>query len=230
VRILIVEDSVKLARLLGRALAEERFAADLIHTGEEGCWLAEETAYDAIVLDIGLGDIDGFEVCRRLRSAGRWTPILMLTARDAIEDRIQGLDAGADDYLIKPFAIGELVARLRALLRRGAPARPTLVTVGDLTLDPATGDVRRGAHAIELSAKEYSVLECFMRHQGQILSRQDVLDHVWDFAFEGDPHIVTVYVGSLRDKIDRPFGRASLETVRARGYRLRDDRPPTPTD
>jgi two-component system OmpR family response regulator len=228
--VLVVEDSVKLAELLRRGLQEEHFAVDVTHSGEEAVWLAGETDYDVIVLDIGLGAMDGFDVCRQVRAAERWSPILMLTARDAVEDRVRGLDCGADDYLVKPFALSELFARLRALLRRGRPSRPAVVAVGDLTLDPATGEVRRGDRPLALSGKEYAVLEYLMRHPGEVRSRSDVLQHVWDFAFDGDPHIVTVYIGYLREKIDRPFGRASLETVRARGYRLRDDRVPTTAD
>src|SRR5262245_9634223 len=191
--------------------------------------MATENDYDAIVLDVRLGGIDGFEVCRRLRSAGRWSPVLMLTARDAVEDRIRGLDVGADDYLTKPFAFSELLARLRALFRRGARPRPAILTVGDLVLDPAARAVQRGEQPISLTVKEFALLEYLMRHRDEVLSRTQLLEHAWDFAFDGDPHIVTVYVGYLRDKIDRPFGRASLETVRAGGYRLRDDRTAPPS-
>jgi two-component system OmpR family response regulator len=223
-RILVVEDAPKLASLLERGLAEEGYAVDLVTGGREALWLAGETAYDAIVLDIGLDDIDGFEVCAGLRAGDRWAPVLMLTARDALEDRIRGLDSGADDYLVKPFAFAELVARLRALFRRGPAARPVLLQVGDLHLDPATRTVRRDGRPVDLTAKEYALLEYFMRHQDEPLSRQQLIEHVWDFAFDGDPHVVSVYVGYLRDKIDRPFGRCSLETVRGMGYRIRDDR------
>ncbi len=223
-RVLIVEDAEKVARLLERGLVEEGFAVDVTGSGVDALWLARENDYDGIVLDIGLPDVDGFEVCQQLRAARRWSPVLMLTARDAVEDRVRGLDCGADDYLVKPFAFAELVARLRALVRRGVPERPTVLTVGDLSLDPAARTVARGTSAVNLSAKEFSLLEYFMRHPGEVLSRAQLIDHAWDFAFDGDPHIVTVYIGYLRDKIDRPFGRASLETVRAAGYRLRDDR------
>ena len=225
-RLLVVEDAVKVARLLERGLVEEGFAVDVVSSGAEAVWMATEHDYDAIVLDVRLGDIDGFEVCRRLRLAGRWSPVLLLTALDAVEDRVVGLDAGADDYLTKPFAFAELLARLRALFRRGAQPRPARLQVGDLTLDPAERAVRRGDEAIDLTPKEFALLEYFMRHQGEVISRTQLLEHAWDFAFEGDPHVVTVYIGYLRDKIDRPFGRVSLETVRAAGYRLRDDRLP----
>jgi len=220
VRLLVVEDAPKVAGLLERGLVEEGFAVDVVASGEEAVWMATENEYDAIVLDVRLDDLDGFEVCRRLRAARRWSPVLMLTARDAVEDRVLGLDAGADDYLTKPFAFSELLARLRALFRRGARPRPTLLTVGDLRLDPASRTVQRGDEQIPLTAKEFALLEYFMRHEGDVLSRQTLLEHAWDFAFEGDPHVVTVYVGYLRDKIDRPFGRSSLQTVRAAGYRL----------
>jgi two-component system OmpR family response regulator len=222
-RILVVEDATKVAGLLKRGLEEEGFAVDAVASGEEGVWMARENAYDAVVLDVMLGDTDGFDVCRRLRKEGRWVPVLMLTARDAVEDRVRGLDVGADDYLTKPFAFPELVARLRALLRRGRDPRPAILSVGDLTLDPATREVQRGARDISLTAKEFALLEFFMRRPREVLSRTQLIEHVWDFAFDGDHHVVNVYVGYLREKIDRPFGRASLETVRGAGYRLRDD-------
>jgi two-component system OmpR family response regulator len=223
-RILVVEDAPKLASLLKRGLEEEGYAVDLVAAGRDALWMATENVYDAVVLDIGLEDVDGFEVCAGLRARERWAPVLMLTARDAVEDRIRGLDAGADDYLVKPFAFAELLARLRALFRRGPAARPAVLAAGDLHLDPATRTVRRAGRAVELTAKEYALLEYFMRHQDQPLSRRELIEHVWDFAFDGDPHVVSVYVGYLRDKIDRPFGRRSLETIRGMGYRLRDDR------
>jgi two-component system OmpR family response regulator len=229
-RVLVVEDADKVADLLRRGLEEERFAVDVVSCGLDAVWMATENDYDAVVLDVRLGDIDGFEVCRRLRAAQRWAPVLMLTARDAIDDRVAGLDAGADDYLTKPFAFSELLARLRALFRRGAIPRPTHLTVGDLVLDPATRHVRRADRTIELTAKEFTLLEYLMRHDGEVVSRAQLMEHAWDFAFAGDPHVVTVYVGYLRDKIDRPFGRASLETVRSIGYRLRDDRVPLAAD
>jgi len=224
VRVLVVEDTAKVARLLERGLGEEGFAVDVVTSGTDAIWMIGENEYDAIVLDVRLGDIDGFEVCRRVRAAGCWSPVLMLTALDAIDDRVAGLDAGADDYLTKPFAFSELLARLRALFRRGARPRPTVLTVGDLLMDPAARTVTRGGCRVDLTAKEFAMLELFMRHPDEVVSRMQLLEHAWDFAFDGDPHVVTVYIGYLRDKIDRPFGRTSLETVRAAGYRLRDDR------
>jgi two-component system OmpR family response regulator len=223
VRILIVEDEPKLARLLHRGLGEEGHAADVAATGEEALWMAQAAPYDAIVLDVMLPGVDGFSVCRMLRERKVWTPVLMLTARDAVEARVEGLDTGADDYLLKPFAFAELLARLRALVRRGAVERPTQLEAGDLRLDPAARRVFRGATEIELSAKEFSLLEVFMRHAGETLSRVQLLDGAWDMAFESRSNVVDVYVRYLREKIDRPFGRASLETVRGVGYRLRAD-------
>jgi len=225
VRILVVEDSKKMADLIRRRLEEEGYAVDVAHDGAQGLWLGEENPYDAIVLDIALdgGPTDGFDVCRQLRAGSRWAPVLMLTARDAIEDRVRGLDVGADDYLTKPFSFDELLARVRALIRRGADRRPAVLVVGDLELDPARFHVRRGERAIELTAKEFALLEYFMRYPGQVLSRTQLLEHAWDFAYEGDSNVVDVHVGNLRTKIDRPFGRASLETLRGVGYRLRDE-------
>jgi two-component system OmpR family response regulator len=222
-RILIVEDAPKIARLIKRGLEEEGYAVDVVSNGEDAVWMGLESDYDAVVLDIVLGDLDGFEVCRQLREHSRWAPVLMLTGRDAVADRVHGLDAGADDYLTKPFAFPELVARLRALLRRPRGARPVVLQVGDLTLDPATREVRRAGTPVTLTAREFALLEYFMRHAGQVLGRRQLIEHVWDFSFDGDPHVLTVYIGYLRDKIDGPFGRASLETVRGIGYRLRDD-------
>jgi two-component system, OmpR family, response regulator len=223
VRVLIVEDEVKLAALLRRGLAEEAHAADIAGSGEDAVWMAQATEYDAIVLDLMLPGVDGIEVCRRLRANGVWAPVLMLTARDGVEDRVDGLDAGADDYLTKPFAFAELLARLRALARRGAAERPAELTVGDLRLDPATRQVRRGDAEIELSAKEFALLETFMRRPGRVLSRFELLEHAWDYEYENRSNVVDVYVRYLREKIDRPFGRSSLETVRGVGYRLRAD-------
>ena len=222
-RILVVEDELKMASLLQRGLVEEAHAADVARTGDDALWMARAVEYDAIVLDVMLPGLDGFEVCRRLREAGVWSPVLMLTARDAIGDRVAGLDAGADDYLPKPFAFAELLARLRALARRGAEERPAVVEVGDLRLDPATRQVWRGAAEIQLSAKEFALLETFMRRPGQVLSRYQLLEHAWDYAYENRSNVVDVYVRYLRDKIDRPFDRRSLETVRGSGYRLRKD-------
>ena len=210
-------------RLLRRGLTEEGHATDVAPTGDEALWRAQAIPYDAVVLDVMLPGVDGFEVCRRLRAAEVWSPVLMLTARDAVEDRVEGLDAGADDYLLKPFAFDELLARLRALARRGAVERPAVLEVGDLRLDPATRGVRRGEVDVDLSAKEYALLETFMRRPGQVLSRLDLLEHAWDYGYENRSNVVDVYVRYLRDKIDRPFGRASLETVRGAGYRLRAD-------
>jgi len=223
VRALIVEDELKMAALLRRGLVEESYAADVARTGEDALRMARSTAYDAIVLDVMLPGLDGFGVCRELRSSGVWTPILMLTARDDILDRVAGLDAGADDYLTKPFSFAELLARLRALARRAPAERPTVLVAGSLRLDPATRQVRRGDVAIELSAKEFALLETFMRRPGQVLSRQDLLEHTWDGANENRSNVVDVYVGYLRTKLDRPFGRRSIETVRRSGYRLRVD-------
>ncbi len=222
-RFLVVEDAVKMAGLLKRGLEEEGHAVDVARTGEAAVWMGDEEEYDAVVLDVTLGDIDGFEVCRRLRDRQRWVPVLMLTARDAVEDRVRGLDVGADDYLTKPFAFPELLARLRALLRRGSGTRPAVLRLGDLTLDPARHEVRRGDDDIALTPREFALLECFMRHPGEVLSRVRLLEHVWDFALDGEAHVVTVYVGYLREKIDIPFGRSSLRTVRGAGYQLRDD-------
>ena len=223
-RVLVVEDQTKMAGLLRRGLEEEGYAVDLARTGEEGVWAGTENPYDAIVLDVMLPDLDGFEVCRQLRSAGRWAPVLMLTARDGVGDRVAGLDAGADDYLTKPFSFSELFARLRALMRRGAGERPALLQSGDLALDPATKRVTRAAAPIDLTAKEFALLEYFMRHEGEVLTRTRILEHVWDFAYDGDSNVVDVYVRYLREKIDRPFGRDSIETVRGTGYRLREER------
>jgi two-component system, OmpR family, response regulator len=223
VRALIVEDELKMAALLRRGLVEEGYATDVARTGEDALRMARSTAYDAIVLDVMLPGLDGFGVCRELRSSGVWTPILMLTARDDVLDRVAGLDAGADDYLTKPFSFAELLARLRALARRTLAERPTVLVAGSLRLDPATQQVWRGDVAIELSAKEFALLETFMRRPGQVLSRQDLLEHTWDGANGNRSNVVDVYVGYLRTKLDRPFGRRSIETVRGSGYRLRVD-------
>jgi len=230
VRVLVVEDEVKMAGLLKRGLEEEGYAVDTAGDGREALWLATENPYDAIVLDVMLPDLDGFEVCRRLRDAGRWSPVLMLTARDAVPDRVEGLDAGADDYLTKPFSFAELLARVRALVRRGTPERPPALGAGNLTLDPATRRVARGDATIELTAKEFALLEFLMRHPGEVLSRTRLIEHVWDFAYEGDSNVVDVYVRYLREKVDRPFGTDSIETVRGAGYRLREEREDAPAD
>ncbi|CAN5756096.1 two-component system response regulator TcrA [soil metagenome] len=219
-RILVVEDEIKMARLLKRGLEEEGYAVDLATTGEEAVWLGAENSYDAVTLDLMLPDINGFEVCSKLRQKRQWAPVLMLTARDAVRDRVTGLDVGADDYLTKPFSFAEFMARVRALIRRGAMARPTLLTVGDLTLDPASHQVTRSGVSVHLTAKEFSLLEYFMRHPGEVLSRTRLIEHVWDFAYEGDSNVVDVYVRYLRGKVDRPFNRNSIVTVRGSGYRL----------
>jgi two-component system OmpR family response regulator len=220
-RVLVVEDELKMASLLRRGLIEEGYAVDVARTGNDALWMAQAAEYDAVVLDLMLPGIDGIEVCRRLRAEGVWTPVLMLTARDAVEDRVAGLDAGADDYLPKPFSFVELLARLRALVRRGAAERPAVLEVGDLRLDPATRQVWRGESEIQLSGKEFAILETFMRRPGQVLSRYQLLEHAWDYGYENRSNVVDVYVRYLRDKIDRPFGRDSIETVRGVGYRFR---------
>jgi two-component system, OmpR family, response regulator len=222
-RVLVVEDEMKMGGLLRRGLREDGHAADVARTGDDALWMAAATEYDAIVLDVMLPGRDGFQVCRELRDRGVWSPVLMLTARDAVADRVAGLNAGADDYLAKPFAFAELLARLRALVRRGAPERPSVLESGDLQLDPALRTVTRGDVAIPLSAKEFALLETFMRRPGQVLSRYQLLEHVWDFDYEQRSNVVDVYVRYLREKIDRPFGRDSIGTVRGVGYRFRGD-------
>jgi two-component system OmpR family response regulator len=222
-RVLIVEDEVKMASLIRRGLRREGISADVAIKGEDALWMAEATEYDAIVLDLMLPGIDGLEVCQRLRADGVWAPILMLTARDAVRDRVAGLDGGADDYVTKPFSYAELLARLRALVRRGPIERPTRVEVGDLRLDPATRQVWRGETEIELSAKEFAILEIFMRRPGEVLSRFQLLEHAWDYDYENRSNVVDSYVRFLRRKIDKPFGVSSIETVRGAGYRLRED-------
>jgi len=220
-RVLIVEDELRMASLIRRGLMSEGLAADVAVRGADALWMAEAHDYDAVLLDVMLPDVDGFEVCRRLRAAGVWAPVLMLTARDSVEDRVAGLDSGADDYLVKPFSFAELLARLRALARRGDGERPAVLVVDDLRLDPATRDVVRGSTPIQLTAKEFALLETFMRRAGEVLSRLHLLEHAWDFAYDNRSNIVDVYVRRLRRKIDEPFERSSLETVRGAGYRLR---------
>ena len=222
-RVLIVEDDAKLTSLLQRGLSRDGMAIDIASSGEDALPRAEATEYDAIVLDVMLPGIDGFEVCRRLREAEVWAPVLMLTARDGVRDRVAGLDAGADDYLTKPFSYAELLARLRALFRRGPTQRPTELRVGELRLDPATRRAWRGETQIELSTKEFAVLETFMRRPGEVLSRFQLLEHAWDYDYENRSNVVDAYVGFLRRKIDKPFGVRSIETVRGAGYRLRED-------
>jgi DNA-binding response OmpR family regulator len=223
-RALVAEDETRMAALLKRGLEEEGYSVDVSADGAEAVWMATENDYDVIVLDVMLPGMDGFEVCRRLRAHKRWAPVLMLTARVAVEDRVRGLDAGSDDYLTKPFSFAELVARLRALIRRGSHERPTLLEVGDLRLDPARRQAWRGETELDLTAKELALLEFFLRHPGEVLSRTRLLEHVWDFAFDGTSNVVDQYVAYLRRKIDRPFGRKDLETVRGSGYRLRAPR------
>lgn len=220
-RVLVVEDAVRVAALLQRGLGEEGYAVDIVASGLDAVWQAVENDYDVIVLDVMVPEIDGFEVCRRLRQADRWTPVLMLTARHDVADRVRGLDAGADDYLTKPFSFAELAARLRALVRRGASPRPAVLAVGDLRLDPASRRAWRGVEELDLSATEFALLEMFLRHPGEVLSRTRILEHVWDFAFDGVSNVVDQYVAYLRRKVDRPFGRQDLQTVRGAGYRLR---------
>jgi len=223
VRVLIVEDQPKMGAVIQRGLRTEGLAADVASRGEDALWMASATQYDAIVLDVMLPGIDGFETCRRLRTDAVWTPILMLTARDAVEDRVTGLDGGADDYVTKPFSFTELLARLRALVRRGPIERPVILNAGELALDPAARRVWRGETEIDLSSKEFALLESFMRRPGDTLTRFQLLEQVWDYDYENKSNVIDVYVRYLRDKIDRPFQAASIETVRGTGYRLRPD-------
>jgi two-component system OmpR family response regulator len=223
VRLLLVEDDVRMAAALLRALRAEGLVVDVVTRGDDALRMARATEYDAVLLDVMLPDRDGFETCRSLRAEGVWAPIMMLTARDAIEDRVKGLDEGADDYLTKPFSLAELLARLRALARRGSAERPAILQAGDLRLDPATRQVWRGDSEIELSAREFGLLEAFMRRPGQVLSQMQLLDAAWDLGYEQRSNVVEVYVRYLREKIDRPFGLTSIETVRGVGYRLRKD-------
>jgi two-component system, OmpR family, response regulator len=217
VRVLVVEDEAKLAALLRQGLRRRGMGVDVATTGEEAVMRATTTEYDLILLDVMLPGFDGFEVCWRLRSNEVWAPTLMLTALDDVEDRVRGLDSGADDYLAKPFSFDELLARMRALMRRGAPRRPTLLTVGDLRLDPAARRVWRGDTELSLTAREFAMLEMFMRHPGEVLSRFELLEHVWDNSYENRSNVIDVYIGYLRDKLDRE----AIETVRGVGYRLR---------
>jgi two-component system OmpR family response regulator len=223
VRVLVVEDEVKMAGLIRRGLKADGIAVDVAIKGEDALWMAGATEYDAIVLDVMLPGMDGFEVCRALREDGVWAPVLMLTARDAVEDRVAGLDTGADDYLTKPFSFAELSARLRALGRRGPIEQPTVLAAGDLRLDPAAKRVSRSGADISLSAREYALLETFMRRPGQALDRFQLLEHAWDYEYENRSNVVDVYVRYLREKVDRPFGVESIETVRGVGYRFRAD-------
>jgi two-component system OmpR family response regulator len=224
-RVLVIEDEVRMARLLKRALEEEGHAVDVASDGPDGLWMATENPYAAIVLDVLLPGFDGFELCRRLREAGIWAPVLMLTARDQIGDRVRGLDAGADDYLVKPFSLLELAARLRALARRDDRRRPAVLTEGDLKLDPASKRAWRAATELQLSPKEFSLLEFFLRHPGTVLTRSQIIEAVWDFAYDGTSNVVDQYVNYLRRKVDTPFGRNDIETARGMGYRLRQGEP-----
>ncbi len=219
----MVEDEKQLAAGLRDGLEAEGFAVDVAHDGTDGLWMAREHPYDAIILDIMLPGMNGFRVCGTLRAEGIWTPILMLTAKDGELDEAEALDTGADDYLTKPFSSVVLLAHLRALLRRGAQERPAVLEAGDLRFDPATRRTSRGEAPIDLTAREMALLEFLLRRQGEVVSKQTILDHVWDYEFEGDPNIVEVYVRRLRNKLDRPFGRETLTTVRGVGYRLAAD-------
>jgi two-component system OmpR family response regulator len=221
--VLIVEDQVRLAGLLRRVLRGGGDAADVAINGEDALWMAGATSYDAIVMDVMLPGIDGFETCRRLREEGVWTPILMLTARDAVRDRVAGLDGGADDYVTKPFELTELMARLRALARRREVARPTVLEVGSLRIDPASRRVWRGEQEVEVSGKGFALLEIFMRSPGVVLSRFDLLEGAWDNGYENRSNVISVHIRQLREQIDKPFGVHSIETVRGAGYRLRSD-------
>ena len=222
-RVLVVEDEVPLAEGLRDGLEAEGFAVDIASDGLDGLWMAREHPYAAIVLDIMLPGLNGYRVCATLRQEGIWTPILMLTAKDGELDEAEALDTGADDYLTKPFSFVVLLARLRALMRRGVPERPSVLEAGDLRLDPATRTVQRGDVAVELTSRETALLDFLLRRQGDVLSKQTILDNVWDDEFEGDPNIVEVYIRRLRNKLDRPFGRTAIETIRGAGYRLAAD-------
>lgn len=221
-RILVVEDEPKLASLLRRGLERDAHAVDTVGTGEDALWAAREWPYDCVILDVGIPPPDGFEVSRRLRAEGNWVPVLLLTVRDSIEDRVTGLDSGADDYLTKPFAFDELYARVRALTRRTPIERPGVIECGNLGLDRASHTVTRGDAEIVLSPREFALLEFLMMHKGEVVTRTQIMDHVWDFEFDGTSNVIDVYVRYLREKIDRPFGVDSIETVRGVGYVLKD--------
>lgn len=220
-KILVLEDDVRLAGVIARGLRRDGNAVDTAATVEDARWLASESAYDVLVLDVMLPDGDGFDLCASLRAVGNWTPVLMLTARDAVPDRVRGLDVGADDYLIKPFAFAELLARLRALTRRGATERPSALISGDVTLDPATRRVGVGGRSVSLAGREFALLEYFLRHQDEVLTRSRIIDEVWDWAFDGTPRIIDVYVAALRTHLGRGPRTPRLETVRGVGYVLR---------
>jgi DNA-binding response OmpR family regulator len=224
-RVLVVEDEVALAETIREGLGTEGFTVDLAHDGVDGLWMASEQphgAYDVVMLDIMLPKLSGYEVCRELRRRSVWTPVLMLTAKDGEYDQADALDLGADDYLIKPFSFVVLIARLRALIRRGAPERPVVLSAGDLTLDPAERRVQRAGEPIAVTPREFALLEFLLRNRGRAVTKTAIIENVWDAHFTGDPNIVEVYVGYLRRKIDHPFGKASIETVRGAGYRLAD--------
>jgi two-component system, OmpR family, response regulator len=221
-RVLVVEDEVRMAKVIKRSLMREGLAVDVAPDGEQAIWMATAVDYDAIVLDLMLPGRSGFDACRILRERGVWSPVLMLTARDGVEDRVAGLDTGADDYLVKPFALAELHARLRSLVRRGSPPRPTVLCVGDLRLDPARREVHRGEVRIELAAKEFALLEALMRRPGEVLTRLELIEQAWDLAYETRSNVIDVYIRRLRRKLDEPFGTSSVETVRGAGYRLRE--------
>ena len=222
-RVLVVEDEQRLARALQRGLVAEGYAVDLAHNGEDGLHLAREGAYDALVLDVMLPRLSGYRVCQALRAEGNWVPVLMLSAKDGEHDQADGLDLGADDYLTKPFSYVVLLARLRALVRRGAPQRPAVLAAGDLRLDPAQRRVHRAGTEVALTPREFAVLEHLLRHPGEVVSKSELLTHVWDANYDGDPNVVEVYIGYLRRKVDLPFGRHAIETVRGAGYRLATD-------
>jgi two-component system OmpR family response regulator len=222
-RLLVVEDGVRLAEGLKRGLEAEGFAVDVALNGTDGLWLARENHYAVVLLDIMLPGLNGYLVCRTLREEGDWTPVLMLTAKNGEWDQVEALDTGADDYLTKPFSFAVLLARVRALIRRGSAPRPAVLEAGDLSLDPATREVRRADATIELTTREFAVLEFLMRRVGEVVAKTEILDGVWDFDFDGDPNIVEVYIGHLRNKVDRPFGRESIQTLRGAGYRLAGD-------
>jgi len=222
-RALVVEDETRLADGVRRGLEAEGFAVDVASTGPDGLWMARENEYSVILLDIMLPGMSGYRVCETLRGEQNWTPIIMLTAKDGEWDQVEALDTGADDYLTKPFSFAILLARIRALVRRGAAERPSILTAGDISLDPSTRSVTRGTTPIDVTSREYAVLEYLLRRRGEVVTKREVIENVWDFDFEGDPNIVEVYVRHLRNKLDRPFGRESIETLRGFGYRLADN-------
>ena len=222
-KVLLVEDERRLAETLRRGLTAEGFMVDVAHDGADGLWLATSNSYDVVVLDIMIPKLNGYDVCRAMRSASVWTPVLMLTAKDGEHDQVDAFDLGADDYLTKPFSFLVLVARLRALVRRGRPERPTVLYAGDLSLDPAAHIVTRADNTIALTPREFAVLHFLIRHKGDVVSKSEILQGVWDTYYDGDDNVVEVYVGYLRKKIDQPFNRSSIQTVRGAGYRLASD-------